>query len=428
MASRNSTPNIPVSLGKPSLRLRLEAYYSLIAPDVLSNEPEWRKKYDLIYAKYGGSVKGEDALARKLAKKYGTQVHLQLTTSESSANSRPSSRVAKKGIRQQDEAHYELSPEQQNGGNLSFTSLQFDPQAALSRSTESVWRENRESDLQLYRSAPLLDNLSKFRTLLPLCDPQRLEPTPVKKKVVVLKPAPTKKKLSALDELASQFEHSGPLELLYNAYTNRQRIRVMIRYVDSIRGTLTGQLVAFDKHFNMILRNVDESYTPRITQLRVQQQQQANNSATINPNDSFPDPDFVRNEDPGFRCSEWCEDMTKGRREAIRRTLAAGETYGSVVGGALKQRQLGQILVRGDNVVMVWKAKEEQSAYPHTNRSPPNGSIYYKKTSENSTIEGPRVGTLGSLSLAAQYVKHTKRRGNDQHTNQEPKRHQTIPK
>eukprot|EP00978_Attheya_sp_CCMP212_P049432 scaffold663536_cov55-Attheya_sp.AAC.1 len=114
MASRNKTPNIPVSLGKPSLRLRLEAYYSLIAPDILSNDPEWRKKYDLIYAKYGGSVKGENALARKLAKKYGTQVHLQLTTSESSANSRPSSRVAKKRIRQQDESHYELSPEQQN--------------------------------------------------------------------------------------------------------------------------------------------------------------------------------------------------------------------------------------------------------------------------------------------------------------------------
>lgn len=426
MASRNNTPNIPVSLGKPSLRLRLEAYYSLIAPDTLSNEPEWRKKYDLIYAKYGGSVKGEDALARKLAKKYGTQVHLHLTTSESSANSRPSSRVAKKRIRQQDESHYELLSEQKDSGILSFTSLQFDPQAALSQATGSVWRENRVSDLQLYRSAPLLDNLSKFRTLLPLCDPQRLEPTPVKTKVV-LKPIPTQKKLSALDELASQFEHSGPLELLYNAYTNRQRIRVMIRYVDSIRGTLTGQLVAFDKHFNMILRNVDESYTPRITQLRVQQQQQPN-SVTINHNDSFPGPDLVRNEDPGFHCSEWCEDMTKGRREVIRRTLAAGETYDSVVGGTLKQRQLGQILVRGDNVVMVWKAKEEQSAYPHTNRSPPNGSIYHKKSSENSNIEGPRVGTLGSLSLAAQYAKYTKRRGNDRHTTQEPKRHQSIPK
>ena len=47
---------IPVSLNKASLRIRLEAYYTLIAPETLSNRSEWFKKYDQIYEKVSGSV------------------------------------------------------------------------------------------------------------------------------------------------------------------------------------------------------------------------------------------------------------------------------------------------------------------------------------------------------------------------------------
>ena len=45
--------NIPVSLGKPSLRLRLEAYYSLIAPETISDEASWRKRFEQIYDSVG---------------------------------------------------------------------------------------------------------------------------------------------------------------------------------------------------------------------------------------------------------------------------------------------------------------------------------------------------------------------------------------
>jgi hypothetical protein len=49
-----STPMpIPINTGKLSLRRRLEDYYSLIAPDVISKESDWRRKYELIYDKYG---------------------------------------------------------------------------------------------------------------------------------------------------------------------------------------------------------------------------------------------------------------------------------------------------------------------------------------------------------------------------------------
>ena len=40
-----------LSLNKASLRIRLEAYYSLIAPQTLENRKEWLSKYDRIYEK-----------------------------------------------------------------------------------------------------------------------------------------------------------------------------------------------------------------------------------------------------------------------------------------------------------------------------------------------------------------------------------------
>lgn len=46
-----SNSRIPLSLGKASLRIRLEAYYSLIAPEILSDRTVWLRKYDQIYEK-----------------------------------------------------------------------------------------------------------------------------------------------------------------------------------------------------------------------------------------------------------------------------------------------------------------------------------------------------------------------------------------
>ena len=43
--------HIPLSLGKPSLRVRLEAYYSLIDPSRLEDKATWRKNVDEIYKK-----------------------------------------------------------------------------------------------------------------------------------------------------------------------------------------------------------------------------------------------------------------------------------------------------------------------------------------------------------------------------------------
>ena len=41
----------------------------------------------------------------------------------------------------------------------------------------------------------------------------------------------------------------------------RQTVRVITRHERGVRGVATGTLVAFDKHFNLVLKGVEETYT-----------------------------------------------------------------------------------------------------------------------------------------------------------------------
>ena len=350
-AARSSAANpqkIPVSLGKPSLRLRLEAYYSLVSPDVLSDQAAWRSKFDLIYDKFGGTHEKERRLALKLAKKYGSTVKLLLAES---ATTDPASNVdtAKK----QNEEWYDLRPTEKGSGVLDFTSSSFDPVAALVASENDVRNMN-----PWITNGPLLDHVDQFRTQLPECDPLRRLPTTIRKRDresdnVSTESSKRPKQLPAFAQLAADFE-KGPFCVLHTAFVKRQRIRVLIRYVNGIRGTLTGYLLAFDKHFNMILRDVDEVYSPCVS---------SSNLSNI-------------------------ERELRRRQSAVMNNDEKHEWN-------VRERHMKQMMVRGDNVVLVYKAETEQSAWPRTSKSP-GASIYRTKDAPSES----RVGTPGSLIYA----------------------------
>jgi len=95
-------------------------------------------------------------------------------------------------------------------------------------------------------NAPLLDNLDKFRGL-PVCDPlrkilipKRIAPTGTSSSSTheheSTKTESMKKKIPAFTAMAAQHENSGPLSVLHSMHVQRQRVRVMVRYVDCIRG------------------------------------------------------------------------------------------------------------------------------------------------------------------------------------------------
>jgi small nuclear ribonucleoprotein (snRNP)-like protein len=52
---------------------------------------------------------------------------------------------------------------------------------------------------------------------------------------------------SMMDEL-----HQGPVALLHECCAQRARVRVVIRRVKDVRGHCTGQLIAYDKYFNLV--------------------------------------------------------------------------------------------------------------------------------------------------------------------------------
>jgi small nuclear ribonucleoprotein (snRNP)-like protein len=139
---------------------------------------------------------------------------------------------------------------------LDFFSEQFDPLKALS--TPSV--------VPPLNVRPF-DNLSKCRILLDPSDENYLQLTPELLKrgggsndisAECLSKRP--QKTAFFQKLAEKLE-AGPMGLLTKFYREKCRIKVYIRRVNDIRGYCYGILLAFDKHFNMVLKNVHEIYT-----------------------------------------------------------------------------------------------------------------------------------------------------------------------
>ncbi len=53
----------------------------------------------------------------------------------------------------------------------------------------------------------------------------------------------------------------GPLALLERGMRTRRRVLVVTRHRNGIRGVCCGVVACFDKHFNLVLRDVDEQYS-----------------------------------------------------------------------------------------------------------------------------------------------------------------------
>jgi hypothetical protein len=234
---------VRISTGKPSLRLRLEAYYGLVSPDQLLGT-DWLTRFELIWDKYGGTDEGEAKLASKLEKKYGKTVRF-LTAAK--AVSRSANTAAKFNPSEDDvvypEESFALATERT--GVIDFLSNRFDPLAALQTSSaQQVTAAN-----SWMSGSSMLNRVDEFRPLLPTSDPMYRPATVVKKRDRAEKPKA--KPPSSFAAVAEPFE-TGPLSTLFKAFMKRQRIRVVVRYVNSIRGTITGYLIAFDKHVSRL--------------------------------------------------------------------------------------------------------------------------------------------------------------------------------
>ena len=118
---------------------------------------------------------------------------------------------------------------------------------------------------------------------------------------------------------------------------------------------------------NLILRDVEEVYSPR----------------PVNFGDNRHDESNVEAE--------------LGRRRRALRECNTGICKGANDRWCIRKRTMKQILVRGDNVVLVYKADNERSTWPNTTKSPTKSR--YSRPVE-LVPEDQRVGSPGSLTYA----------------------------
>ncbi|MCO5569399.1 hypothetical protein L7F22_023111 [Adiantum nelumboides] len=154
-------------------------------------------------------------------------------------------------------------------GSLDFFSPDFDPLQAL---------HARDLLPPNPRVRPL-DNLSSCRRILPEEVPESIINAPAKaprsvesiqaqerakahKSVLLQKAAERERHVKIFDKIAEKSKQ-GPLSLLAECYQCKLRIKVWTRHTHGVRGTLTGSLIAFDKHINLVLRDIDEEYSVR---------------------------------------------------------------------------------------------------------------------------------------------------------------------
>ena len=152
-----------------------------------------------------------------------------------------------------------------NRDELNFCSTSFDPKKALYSALAVP---------PIHNARPL-DNISKFRVLLP----KLLSSSPLtdESRVPAMVQVPASrhrtkvvrhKNTSNSDVIESMMrfeqEERGPLTWLAGRAKSRAVVRVVTRHRRGTRGVAEGNLVAFDKHMNLVLRNVKETYTVRL--------------------------------------------------------------------------------------------------------------------------------------------------------------------
>jgi len=352
------------------------------------------------------------------------------------------------------EADDPFRAQQQNRtGVLDFLSPQFDPVAALSNAIEGVEAANPWMAVAS-ATTTMLDRADQCRVLLPPTDPmyRPAATIPVIRAGTRIRPgdplqrggegsgaAPAvrrRKPPECFAKVAEPFQ-TGPLSTLHRAFVERYRVRIVVRYVNGIRGTLTAYVTAFDKHFNMLLRDVEEVYTPRYeSQLgrrrtpdgdeddghREGETTRARPDArtTTTTTDEATEPVETSYEE----CVNEVQMMSNVERELLRRRsgLFGSGCGGSADGGgdnsisgrptqwSVRKRRMKQLLVRGDNIVCVYRASQERSAWPATSRSPSGGSMYRLPSSVIVPADPRnRIGTPGSLSYSSAVAVTAKR-------------------
>ncbi len=203
----------------------------------------------------------------------------------------------------------------------------------------------------------------------------RLRTQASKKKHMLFKESATRQRERILASTPVSLEHvlaaaptPGPLGSLHRWRAAGAVVRVTTRHASGVRGRAVGRLVAFDRFMNLVLQDVTEQYTVRlkVTKTRAVKGQQQGEAAAVGAGAAAG----------GGGGAGGCPGgPSAAGRVAVGVQAGTGEgggAGGGVQGGAVRkarvvrvrearQRQLGQIFIKGDNVVSVGLAAEVEA-------------------------------------------------------------------
>ena len=142
---------------------------------------------------------------------------------------------------------------------LDVYSMEFNPVEALAADVIALPFPEEKS----------FDRLYKFRRLLPEAHPDfnvkvnlgKIAPSEKSKNKREMKKAQKKntRKESFIDVISNSFK-SGPLSIMKRCFMEQRKVKIYIRRLNGIKGTCEGYLEAFDRHFNVVLSDVNEDF------------------------------------------------------------------------------------------------------------------------------------------------------------------------
>jgi len=172
--------------------------------------------------------------------------------------------------------------------------------------------------------------------------------------------APKKNLSNVLTYMNKTDAKGGPMALLSECVKSKKRVKVLVRSVDRITGHLIGFLVAFDKHWNMALTDVEETFTRRkkVKSPPVAEAEVINMLKDVNLDS--------RNRPPGGKMSSRRgKSDSKPGSEKSGRNPTGNPSSSEVIGFStvrvierkrktvLCQRHIPQIVLRGEHVACV---------------------------------------------------------------------------
>ncbi|GIL75278.1 hypothetical protein Vretimale_7975 [Volvox reticuliferus] len=209
-----------------------------------------------------------------------------------------------------------------------------------------------------------LDNVSQCRKLLP---PEVPDALPLEKKAKVNNEESRKKHLRfkesavrlrerirngttySLDRVlvAAAVASPGPLDVLRRWHAAAARVSVTTRHATGVRGRATGVLTAYDRFMNLVLRDVNECYTVPVRRVKEYTRLvPASAVAAAGSGGGGGSSDAVLNATGSASVPPPSLMVEVTRIRIVRRR-------------EVRQRRLGQVFIKGDNVVVVHLAPLE---------------------------------------------------------------------